>query len=132
MQETWQLLRAIFRGFFNFIAILEIPFITLHQSIKVMKKYAIIPALLCLTLAVTAKHKHKKGSDAPAAPPKADSASKKGPKPYNKVITDKAVTKHGLFTVHKVDDKWYFEIPDSLLGREMIVTTRYSKIRAKW
>ncbi len=92
-----------------------------------MKKYVIVPALLCLTLGVTAKHKHKKGGDTPAMPPKADSASKKGPKPYSKVITDKAVTKHGLFTVHKVDDKWFFEIPDSLMGREMIVTTRYSK-----
>ncbi len=96
-----------------------------------MKKYLIIPALLCLAIAVTAKHKNKKGS-APAVatgmPGKpADSASKKGPKAYDKVITDKAVTKRGLFTVHKVDDKWYFEIPDSLMKREMIVTTRYSK-----
>ena len=94
-----------------------------------MKKYIIVlPSLLLLTVAANAKHKHK-GNSAPAAPvAKADSsASKKGPKPYDKVITDKAVTKHGLFTVHKVDDKWYFEIHDSLFNREMIVTTRYSK-----
>ena len=94
-----------------------------------MKKYVLVPALLCLSLALSAKKKHKKDDTPPvAAKPAADSsASKKGAKPYNKVITDKAVTKHGLFTVHKVDDKWYFEIPDSLFGREMIVTTRYSK-----
>jgi Met-zincin/Domain of unknown function (DUF5117)/Domain of unknown function (DUF5118) len=93
-----------------------------------MKRYIIVPALLCLSVAVTAKHKHKSsGAAMPSTMPKADSASKKGPKPFDKVITDKAVTKHGLFTVHKVDDKWYFEIPDSLLGREMIVTTRFSK-----
>ncbi|MDP9041763.1 MAG: DUF5118 domain-containing protein, partial [Bacteroidota bacterium] len=36
-------------------------------------------------------------------------APKSNPKPYKEVITDKAVTQHGLFTVHKVDDKWYFE-----------------------
>lgn len=104
-----------------------------------MKKYIIIPALLCLTVAVAAKHKDKKkkGKNAPpvaAAPAKsADSSStanKKGPKPYGKVITDKAVSKQGLFTVHKVDDRWFFEIPDSLLNREMIVTTRYSKTAA--
>lgn len=104
-----------------------------------MKKYIIIPALLCLTVAVTAKHKDKKkkGKNAPpvaAAPAKsADSSSsgnKKGPKPYGKVITDKAVSKQGLFTVHKVDERWFFEIPDSLLNREMIVTTRYSKTAA--
>ena len=105
-----------------------------------MKKYILVaPALLCLTLVVHAKHKHKhKGVDSTSAAKSADSTATaakkekekekdKGPKPYSKVITDKAVTKHGLFTVHKVDDKWYFEIPDSLLNREMIVTTRYSK-----
>ena len=96
-----------------------------------MKKYFIVPALMCTVLAATARHKNKKGNPAPSNPvvaqKSADSASKKGPKPYEKVITDKAITKRGLLTVHKVDDKWYFEIPDSLLKREMIVTTRYSK-----
>jgi uncharacterized protein DUF4953/uncharacterized protein DUF5117/uncharacterized protein DUF5118 len=95
-----------------------------------MRKFVIIPVLLCFAVAVTAKHKHKKGASADmsaAAKPADSSASKKGPKPYSKVITDKAVTKRGLFTVHKVDDKWYFEIPDSLMNREMMVTTRYSK-----
>ena len=28
------------------------------------------------------------------------------PKPYKEVITDKAVTKKGLFTVHKIEDKF--------------------------
>ena len=89
-----------------------------------------LSALLCCTIAVTAKKRHKDKQPAPpAATPKADSAAgKKGPKPYNKVVTDKAVTRVGLFTVHKVEDKWYFEIPDSLMNREMIVTTRYNKI----
>src|SRR5690348_1743796 len=50
------------------------------------------------------------------------------PKPYNEVITDKAITKPGLFTVHKVDEKWYFEIPDSLMNREIMAITRYSKV----
>jgi len=95
-----------------------------------MKKYIILSALLCCTIAVTAKKKHKDTQPTPPpATPKTDSAAaKKGPKPYNKVVTDKAVTKVGLFTVHKVEDKWYFEIPDSLMNREMIVTTRYNKI----
>ncbi len=94
-----------------------------------MKRYLIISVLLCLTLAVTAKHKHKKNnSPAVASAPKTDTATKKGPKAYDKVITDKAVTKKGLITVHKLDDKWYFEIADSLMNRQMIVTTRYSKM----
>ena len=53
--------------------------------------------------------------------------SKTGPKPYKDVITDKAISQHGLFTVHKVDEKWYFEIPDSLLNREILTITRFNK-----
>jgi hypothetical protein len=55
-------------------------------------------------------------------------APRTGPRPYKEIITDKAVTKKGLFTVHKVEDKYYFEIPDSVLGREILAVTRYSKV----
>ncbi|HEX6846536.1 MAG TPA: zinc-dependent metalloprotease, partial [Chitinophagaceae bacterium] len=61
-----------------------------------------------------------------------DSASTKAVpskiRPYNEVITAKAVSKQGLFTVHKVDEKYYFEIPDSLLQREVLFTTRLSRV----
>ncbi|HEY4337785.1 MAG TPA: DUF5117 domain-containing protein, partial [Puia sp.] len=56
--------------------------------------------------------------------------AKQGPKPYKEVITEKAVTHTGLFTVHRVDEKWYFEIPDSMLGREFMAITRFSKTAA--
>jgi hypothetical protein len=36
---------------------------------------------------------------------KASSPQKK----YEEVITSKAVTRKGLFTVHKVDDKWFLK-----------------------
>ncbi|HEY0433765.1 MAG TPA: zinc-dependent metalloprotease, partial [Chitinophagaceae bacterium] len=52
------------------------------------------------------------------------------PKPYHEVITDKAKTDKGLFKVHKLDDKYFFEIPDSLLGREILVVNRISKAAA--
>lgn len=58
---------------------------------------------------------------APAATPKA------GLKPYKEVITDKSKTTKGLFIVHKVDEKYFFELPDSLLGREMMAITRLSQ-----
>src|SRR3982750_1190814 len=57
-------------------------------------------------------------------------AVKTGPKPYKDIITDKAVSKKGLFTVHKVEDKWYFEIADSLLGRDILIVNRLSKAAA--
>ena len=55
---------------------------------------------------------------------------KQGPKPYKEVITDKAITHTGLFTIHKVEDRYYFEIPDSMLLREFMAITRFSKTAA--
>ncbi|MBY0477080.1 MAG: zinc-dependent metalloprotease [Chitinophagaceae bacterium] len=52
------------------------------------------------------------------------------PRPYKDVITDKARTDEGLFKVHRVDDKWYFEVPDSLIGREILIVSRISKSAA--
>ena len=53
------------------------------------------------------------------------------PKPYKSVITEKAVTRRGLFKTHKVDDKYYFEIGDSLLNREILVVSRISRAGAE-
>ena len=58
------------------------------------------------------------------------SDAKKEPKPYKKVIDSTAVTQRGLIDVHKIDNKYLFEIPDSILGSEMMTITRYSKTPA--
>ncbi|WP_282016705.1 zinc-dependent metalloprotease [Salegentibacter mishustinae] len=47
--------------------------------------------------------------------------------PYTKVITKDAKSDEGLFTVHRVDDKYFYEIPDSLFNREMLTVTRIAK-----
>jgi len=47
-----------------------------------------------------------------------------GPRPYKEIITDKAITKNGFFKVHKVEDKYYFEIPNDLLWRDILVVNR--------
>jgi hypothetical protein len=67
---------------------------------------------------------------APATARAGAAAAPSQPKPYKEVITDKAISHSGLFTVHKIEDKWYFEIPDSILGRDILVSTRYSKTAA--
>ncbi len=53
------------------------------------------------------------------------------PRPYKSVITDKAVSRNGLFKTHKVDDHYYFEIGDSLLNREILVVNRIAKAGAE-
>jgi hypothetical protein len=93
-------------------------------------KNALLMATLAL-LTITTQAQDKKGdvkTPPPAAtPPKPAEAPKTGPKPYKEVITDKAKTSKGLFTVHKVEDKFYFEIADSLMSREIMTVTRISK-----
>lgn len=49
------------------------------------------------------------------------------PKDYKEVITSKALSSKGFFHVHKVGEKYFFEIPDSMLGREILVVNRLSK-----
>ncbi|MGF7233267.1 zinc-dependent metalloprotease [Arachidicoccus sp.] len=49
-------------------------------------------------------------------------------KPYKEIIPDSAFSKTGLFTIHKVDDNWLFEIPDSIFNRDILVVTRYDKV----
>jgi hypothetical protein len=48
-------------------------------------------------------------------------------KPYDKVVTKDHTTDDGLFKVHTKDDSYLFEIPDSLLKREMLMVTRIAK-----
>lgn len=56
-----------------------------------------------------------------------DSAKSKAPRPYKEVITSKAVSSKGMITVHKIEDKYFFEIPFSLLDRDLLVASRISK-----
>jgi len=59
---------------------------------------------------------------------KASEKPKKGAiQPYAKVITKDAETDDGLFKLHQVDDKHFYEIPDSLFNREMLMVSRISK-----
>ena len=50
-------------------------------------------------------------------------------RPYGDVIPSTAATERGLFDVHRVGAKLYYEIPDSLLGRDMIVMSRYAQVQ---
>ncbi len=94
------------------------------------KVFYIIAFALAITISSCAGSQAKvaKGKNATAATKsKNASKDKNAIKPYNKVITKKAKTDEGLFTVHKLDNKYYYEIPDTLMGREMLMVTRIAK-----
>ena len=52
---------------------------------------------------------------------------KDGIKPYSEVITKDAISDDGLFKVHKIEADYYYEIPDSLFEKEMLMVSRISK-----
>jgi len=50
-----------------------------------------------------------------------------GPKPYAEVITDEAVTDDGIFTVHKVGTKYFYEIPQDQLDTDFLWVNQIKK-----
>ena len=49
------------------------------------------------------------------------------PRPYDRVITKDARSKQGIFTIHEVKDKWYYEIPKSELNKDFLWVTQLEK-----
>ena len=68
------------------------------------------------------KKKNSTSETNPKPKPKED-----GIKPYSEVITKDAISDDGLFKVHKIEADYYYEIPDSLFEKEMLMVSRISK-----
>lgn len=70
------------------------------------------------------RKKKKAQTEVKAAPAKQNI---NGLKPYAQVITPKTKSSFGFLTVHKVDNNYFFEIPDSMLNRDILIVNRISK-----
>ena len=93
---------------------------------------SVLSAALCTVHAQTTPPKtdSTKVVAKPATPP-ADSTGKdkkKAMKAFSEVITAKAISMRGLVTVHRVEEKYFLEIPDSIFGCEMMAITRMAKV----
>jgi hypothetical protein len=71
----------------------------------------------------TAKPSDGKAADGKNDEKKADSK----PLAYDKVITSDARTTTGIFLVHEVGDKFYYEIPKSELGKQFLYVARVTR-----
>ncbi|CAL1520488.1 hypothetical protein MMC2321_04253 [Chitinophaga sp. MM2321] len=100
-------------------------------------------AAICLSSTVynSANAQRKKNSSTPPVttsaakdstgkPPMIKPGPKPGVKPFADVITNKAKADSGLFNIYKQDDRYFFEIHDSLLSRDVLVVNRISKSAA--
>ncbi len=88
--------------------------------------FFVMALFLCSPQANSQSKKKKAAAAAKAAAAKKDKDKDSKVKPYDKVITKKAVSQEGLFTVHKVGEKNYFEISKDVLEREILIVSRIS------
>ncbi|MCV9931105.1 zinc-dependent metalloprotease [Flavobacterium sp. LS1R47] len=90
--------------------------------LAILANFVLLPA----NLFAQSKKKKSKKEEATAVVP--DKKLESAIKEYGKVITKEAVSDEGLFTVHKVDKKYYFEIPNKYLNKDMLLVSRLSKL----
>lgn len=94
----------------------------------ITKTFFLMLLVLVASCSTTKKaSKSKSAASASSSEAPAKKPGKNDIQPYSKVITKDAVTDKGLFDVHKIDESYFFEIPDSLFEREMLMVTRISK-----
>ena len=84
-----------------------------------MNKYNIFTYLFCFLISLNLSAQKPSAKDESKKPEKE--------KTYKDIITKDAITDKGLFDIHKVKEKYFYEINDSLLGREMLMVTRIAK-----
>ena len=84
-----------------------------------MNKYNIFTYIFCFLISLNLSAQKPSAKDESKKPEKE--------KTYKDIITKDAITDKGLFDIHKVKEKYFYEINDSLLGREMLMVTRIAK-----
>lgn len=95
------------------------------KSYYIMKyPLVVLTALLVVLGCANQKPTTKKSTNTPTS-----SASKDDKiKPYSKVITSAAKTDDGLFKVHQIGEKYYYEIPNAVLQKDMLWVSRIAQI----
>jgi hypothetical protein len=91
-----------------------------------MKKFSVI-TVLCVFFAFNL-NAQKPDTAGTSNGPKKDIPLKTSPKSFSEFFTKKVQAQKGVFTVYFQDDKYFFEIPDNLLGRELLAVTRFAKV----
>jgi len=88
-----------------------------------MRLFVVFIGLLLLNTSCSSLALFKKKNDAVVTSEQLSSKAKT----FDRIITKDAISQNGLFNVHRVGEKYYFEIPDSLFNREILVVTRFIK-----
>ena len=96
---------------------------------KILSQLLLVAFVFTYSIDVEAQRRKKKNKkNEKTVAPKPKPKPKKGAiQPYGKIVTKDHKTDEGLFKIHKKDDSYLFEIPDSLLNKEMLMVTRIAK-----
>lgn len=94
---------------------------------KILTRILLVAFVFGFTAETNAQFWKKKKKEAPKKVAPKPAPKKGGIQPYGKVVTKDHKTDDGLFKVHKKDETYLFEIPDSLLKRELLMVTRIAK-----
>ncbi len=100
-----------------------------------MRRTVVVSLLAAIAAAAPAL-----AQDPPTVPPAGGAPStgtgaptaRRAPRPYAQVITDKALTDAGGITSHRVDDRWFLEVPDSLMRRDFLLVSRVAGVPANF
>lgn len=95
-----------------------------------MKRLLVFAMILCIAIPTDAsaqRRKSKKNKKQTTNIPVKPKPKKKTPK-YADFVNKSTKTDKGLFDVHETKNKFYYEVPNSLLGKEMLLVTRLKDI----
>src|SRR6476469_6038671 len=109
-------------------------------SANMLIRPVVLPALTLITAAACSSSPAPSTIPAPQRSAQAQPDSTRGdsargggaaqPRPYNRVITREARTRRGMFAVHRVNDKLYFEIPRKEFNTDMLLVGRFTRAAA--
>lgn len=92
-----------------------------------MKQMRMLAAAFALAVAPCAAF----AQDPPQEPPQVGGRGGRAPepeiRPYERVITKDAKSDDGVFTVHRIKDRVYYEIPKTALGRDFLWVSQIAK-----
>ena len=99
-----------------------------------MKKLFIIVMIACISIplnisAQSGRIKKRKNTKKNITSATVKKPKKKAPK-YADFVNKNTTTDTGLFSVHETKDKFYYEVPNNLLGTELLLVTRLKAIPA--
>lgn len=98
-----------------------------------MKNYFLLVVILCISISQNCPAQSgrikKKRKVAKKVLPVSNQKSKKGSQ-YVDYVNKNTKTDKGLFSVHELNNKFYYEIPDTLLNKDLLLVTRLKEIPA--